>query len=145
MTSFTGLYVQRLSTGVICDVQVIDAAGNENSLAVDVYQKNGIQPPIEQLPDMEVYNKSFVKSQRVSQERTIKSIIGWVTLVAVIAALMATIVSIQFDCYGLPKESDKCGWSQALFPVTAGLFFVVAWPVSFVVGFVLWWWKDINA
>lgn len=94
---------------------------------------------------MEVYNKKSIKAHRISKERTIKSIIGWVTLVAVIAALIAAIVAVQFDCYGVPKDSDKCGWSQALFPVTAGLFFVIGWPICFAVGLVLWWWEDINA
>jgi len=57
MSSYTGLYVQRLSNGDICGVQVIDTAGNENSLDPFLYQQRGIQPPIEQLPDLDDYFK----------------------------------------------------------------------------------------
>jgi hypothetical protein len=57
MSSYTGLYVQRLSNGVIFGVQVLDTAGMENSLDPFVYQQRGIQPPIERLPDLEDYSK----------------------------------------------------------------------------------------
>jgi hypothetical protein len=57
MSSYTGLYVQRLSNGVIFGVQVLDTTGNENSLDPGDYRERGIQPPIEQLPDLEGYSK----------------------------------------------------------------------------------------
>lgn len=144
MSSFTGLYVQRHSTGVIRDVQVIDAAGNENSLDPDLYQNSGIQPPIEQLPDVEKYRLNCVRPYRENKERTLKSTVSWATLAAIIVALIAATLSVLYDCYSVAPNSDQCGWSQALFPVTLGLFFVIVWPVCFSVGVVLWWWKGLN-
>lgn len=144
MSSFTGLYVQRDSTGVIRDVQVIDAAGNENSLDPDLYQKSGIQPTIEQLLDSEKYRLDCVRPYRETKERTLISIVGWGTLAAVIVALIAATLSVMYDCNGVARISDQCGWSQALFPVTSGLFFIIVWPICFVVGLVLWWWEGIN-
>ena len=145
MSSFTGLYVQRLSTGAICDVQIIDAAGNENSLAPDVYLQRGIQPPIEQLPDLVEYNKINAIVDHKPKERTFKSIVGWVTLSAVIVAVIAAALSVQYDCYGVAYNSEQCLWSRSLFLLTLSIFFVIAWPVSFIVGLALWWWKDQNA
>lgn len=55
MSSYTGLYVQRLTTGHVHGVQVDDGAGIENSLNPDVYTARGIQPPIDQLPDIDIY------------------------------------------------------------------------------------------
>lgn len=97
MSSFTGLYVQRDSTGVIRDVQVIDAAGNENSLD-HLYQKSGIQPTIEQLLDSEKYRLDCVRPYSETKERTLISIVGWATLAAVIVALIAATVSVMYDC-----------------------------------------------
>ena len=57
MSSYTGLYVQRLSTGQIHSVQVRDTAGMDMALDPSVYQQRGILSPIEELPDMEEYLK----------------------------------------------------------------------------------------
>jgi hypothetical protein len=48
-SSYTGLYVQRLSNGTIYSVKVKDPNGNEYSLDPVEYVKQGIQPPIDQL------------------------------------------------------------------------------------------------
>jgi hypothetical protein len=68
MSSYTGLYVQRLSNGVIFGVQVLDTAGMENSLDPVVYQQRGIQPPIERLPDLEDYSNNGVLSCKFSEK-----------------------------------------------------------------------------
>jgi hypothetical protein len=52
MSSYTGIYVQRLSSGEIHSVQVKDTAGNSIPLDPAVYVQRGIQPPIDQLPDL---------------------------------------------------------------------------------------------
>lgn len=57
MSSYTGLYVQRLSTGQIHGVQVRDTAGTDVPLDPTEYRARGIQPPIEELPDLEEYSK----------------------------------------------------------------------------------------
>lgn len=63
MSSYTGLYVQRLSDGSIHGVQVRDTVGNENSLDPLEYLARAIQPPIDRLPDFDHYfeaNKSHL-------------------------------------------------------------------------------------
>jgi hypothetical protein len=50
-----GLYVQRYSNGQIHGVQVVDTAGNENSLDPSIYRARGISPPLEELPDIDDY------------------------------------------------------------------------------------------
>jgi len=141
MSSFTGLYVQRDSTGVICDVHVIDAAGNQNSLDPEVYLQSGTQPPIDQLPD---FGENFVAPYRVVKERTLISVVGWATIAAAIVALIAATLSIQYDCYGVPQNSEQCLWARSLFLVTSGIFLFIAWPICFVVGLALWWWRDLD-
>ena len=143
MSSYTGLYVQRLSTGVICGVQVLDTAGKENSIDPDVYLQYGIQPPIEQLPDLEEYSQNYVMACRAAEKRTLKSIVGWVTLAAVVMALAVAALSVAYDCYGVAHNSEQCLWARSLFLVTSGIFFVIAWPICLVVGLVLRWWKDL--
>lgn len=139
MTTFTGQYVQRNNTGEICDVHVVDASGNQNSLDPSVYTTNGLQPPIGQLPDLDT---SDIPS--IPKNRTLKSMIGWGTLAALIMALVAATLSVQSDCYGVASSSEQCLWARSLFLVTSGLFFIVAWPVCFVIAMVAWWWKDIR-
>lgn len=56
MSSYTGLYVQRLSTGQIHSVQVRDTGGNALPLDPHEYIRRGINPPIEQLPDQDAYH-----------------------------------------------------------------------------------------
>lgn len=51
MTSYIGLYVQRLEDGTIHGVQVVDTGGNSLSLDPEIYIQRGIEPPIDQLPD----------------------------------------------------------------------------------------------
>lgn len=55
MTSYTGLYVQRLSTGQIHGVQVVDTAGSDYSIDPQTYISRGVQPPIEELPDLDMH------------------------------------------------------------------------------------------
>lgn len=50
-----GLYVQRLSTGTIHNVQVEDDAGNPRPMDPNEYIARGYAPPIESLPDLEDY------------------------------------------------------------------------------------------
>jgi hypothetical protein len=50
MSTYTGLYVQRLSDGTIFNVQVRDPRGNETGLIPQDYEARGILPPIDQLP-----------------------------------------------------------------------------------------------
>lgn len=52
MSSYVGLYVQRLNSGVIHGVQVRDPGGNELSLSPDDYVNRGIRPLIDELPDI---------------------------------------------------------------------------------------------
>lgn len=54
-SSYTGLYVQRLSDGKIHSVQVIDTAGNSIPLEPSIYIERAIKPQIEQLPDEKDY------------------------------------------------------------------------------------------
>lgn len=55
MSSYTGLYVQRLDNGTVFSVQVVDTAGNSLPLEPDTYVQRGIKPPIESLPDQKDY------------------------------------------------------------------------------------------
>ncbi len=50
LSSYTGLYVQRLNDGTVYSVQVTDPYGNELPLNPQDYIDRGIQPPIDQLP-----------------------------------------------------------------------------------------------
>lgn len=58
MSSYTGLYVQRLSNGEIFSVQVADTGGNSLPLNPDDYVNRGIRPPIGELPDSGKYHSS---------------------------------------------------------------------------------------
>lgn len=51
-----GLYVQRLSTGVVHSVQVRDDAGMERPVDPNVYINRGYEPSIDSLPDLEDYD-----------------------------------------------------------------------------------------
>ena len=55
MSTYVGLYVQRLSDGTIYNVQVRDAAGIELPLTPEQYRASGIRPELESLPDVEAY------------------------------------------------------------------------------------------
>lgn len=82
MSSYTGLYVQRLNNGKIDSVQVVDPFGNSLPLDPETYIKRQIKPSIEQLPDIDSYKAAaepkispvilvlanWVKGQKVSDE-----------------------------------------------------------------------------
>jgi hypothetical protein len=58
-SSYIGLYVQRLSTGVIHNVQIRDTfGGHETTMDPTDYVDRGIRPPIDDLPDVEDYRKA---------------------------------------------------------------------------------------
>jgi len=57
-SSYKGLYVQRLNNGKIYSVQVVDPGGNSISLEPDIYIQREVQPPIDELPDKDEYNKN---------------------------------------------------------------------------------------
>lgn len=54
-SSYKGVFSYKLSDGTIIDVQVDDPFGNSLSLPVDEYQRRGIFPPAESLPDQHQY------------------------------------------------------------------------------------------
>ena len=56
MSSYTGLYVQRHSDGTIFKVQA-KYSGGEIPLDPQIYISRGARPPIDQLPDIEEYDK----------------------------------------------------------------------------------------
>ncbi|MCX7067175.1 MAG: hypothetical protein NTW85_05730 [Methylococcales bacterium] len=58
MSSYTGLYVQRLEDGTIYSVQVIDIGGIDIPLDPQIYRERNINPPIELLPDQKNYQKN---------------------------------------------------------------------------------------
>jgi len=57
-SSYKGLYVQRSSDGAILSVQVVDTGGNSLPLDPQSYIDREVEPPIEELPDLESYQKS---------------------------------------------------------------------------------------
>ncbi|RUO44513.1 hypothetical protein [Idiomarina aquatica] len=57
-SSYKGLYVQRFSDGIIHSVQVVDSGGNSIPLEPQTYIDRDVQPPIDELPDLEDYQKS---------------------------------------------------------------------------------------
>lgn len=57
-SSYKGLYVQRLSDGTIHSVQVVDPGGNSIPLDPQTYIDRDVRPPIDELPDLEGYQKS---------------------------------------------------------------------------------------
>lgn len=57
-SSYKGLYVQHLSDGSIHSVQVVDTAGNSIPLDPETYAEREVQPPIDQLPNQEDYEKN---------------------------------------------------------------------------------------
>lgn len=133
--------MQRSSTGEICDVHVEDEAGNKNTLAPSAYIANGFYPPIDQLPDLVASSRTL---HRTTKKRTITSIVGWVSLVALVVSLAVAALFLLLECMGGAPHSETCGWSVGLFPLTTGLFFIVAWPVCFVIAMAVWWWKDLS-
>lgn len=58
VSSYKGLYVQRLNDGTIDSVQVVDPGGNSIPLDPQTYVNRQVEPPIEELPDLESYQKS---------------------------------------------------------------------------------------
>ena len=54
-SSYMGLYVQRLSDGTIRSVQVRNPYGHSFAMDPDLYLARDVQPPMEQLPDVEDY------------------------------------------------------------------------------------------
>ncbi|MDD4963248.1 MAG: hypothetical protein PHI11_04935 [Gallionella sp.] len=75
MSSYTGLYVQRLSNGKIDSVQVVDPFGNSLPLVPETYIERQIRPPIEQLPDIDGY-KAAAAEPKVSP--VILALADWV-------------------------------------------------------------------
>jgi hypothetical protein len=51
----TGIYTQCLSNGLIHNVQVVDSAGNTRPMEPSTYKSRGLQPPLENLPDVAHY------------------------------------------------------------------------------------------
>tara|TARA_R100000306_G_C4348443_1_gene128852 strand:- start:114 stop:290 length:177 start_codon:yes stop_codon:yes gene_type:complete len=58
MSSYKGLYVQRLDDGTIDSVQVEDTAGISMPFDPDEYVRRGIKPDISCLPDIDDYEKA---------------------------------------------------------------------------------------
>jgi pyruvate/oxaloacetate carboxyltransferase len=58
MSTYVGLYVQRLSDGSIYSVQVKDQAGISLPLEPQEYIRRGIKPEIDRLPNIEDYQKT---------------------------------------------------------------------------------------
>jgi hypothetical protein len=75
MSSYTGLYVQRLSNGEIDSVQVVDPLGSSLPLGPKTYIERQIKPPIEQLPDVDGY-KAAAAEPKVSP--VILALADWV-------------------------------------------------------------------
>jgi hypothetical protein len=63
MSSYTGIYVQRLSEGTVCSVQVEDSFGNSLSLDPLEYQRRKINPPFDKLPDINDYQQTKTSNQ----------------------------------------------------------------------------------
>lgn len=59
MSSYTGLYVQRLKDGKIDSVQVVDPFGNSLSLEPETYIERQINPAINELPDTGNYSAAL--------------------------------------------------------------------------------------
>lgn len=57
-TSYTGIYSIKDSSGRITDVQVQDTGGNGLPLPIGEYERRGVQPPAESLPDQNSYRPS---------------------------------------------------------------------------------------
>ena len=57
ITEYTGLYVQRLSNGIIISVQVKDPYGNETYLSPEEYARRDVLPSLYSLPDKDTYEK----------------------------------------------------------------------------------------
>lgn len=57
-SSYKGLYVQRLTDGKVHSVQVVDTAGNSIPLDPEIYIERDVEPPIDQLPDIDQYNNN---------------------------------------------------------------------------------------
>ncbi len=77
-------------------------------------------------------------------KRTLRSVTGRATLAAVMLALGAGILSVAYDCSGVPRTSEQCLWSRSLFLLTSGIWFLAAWPMCFAAGLFWSWWKDIT-
>lgn len=56
-SNYTGLYVNRLESGDIFGVQVVDVSGNGYNLDPQVYIDRGVLPDINSLPNSEEYKK----------------------------------------------------------------------------------------
>ena len=54
---YKSFYVQRLSDGAIQSVQAVDFAGNSIPLDPKTYIDREVQSPIDELPDLENYQK----------------------------------------------------------------------------------------
>lgn len=63
MSSYRGIFAQKLSTGVIIDVYVEDSTGTGNTLPIAVYRQRGIQPPAESLPDQHQFGSRSPQSK----------------------------------------------------------------------------------
>ena len=54
-SSYTGIFVQKDSSGNIHTVQVKDTTGTSLPLDIDVYISRGIKPPADKLPDVKEF------------------------------------------------------------------------------------------
>lgn len=75
MSSYTGLYVQRLESGEIHGVQVVDHFGNSLSLEPEIYIQRQINPPINTLPNIDEY-KAEISKPKISP--IIIALVDWV-------------------------------------------------------------------
>lgn len=66
MSGYTGLYVEKLSNGIIVNVQVRDSVSN-STMAFDphVYEARNTQPIINSLPDKKTYEARIQKSGEI--------------------------------------------------------------------------------
>jgi hypothetical protein len=54
-SSYRGIFAHKLKDGTITDVQVEDTGGQSLSLPIAEYERRGIQPPADSLPDQYEY------------------------------------------------------------------------------------------
>jgi hypothetical protein len=66
MTQYTGLYVQKLGSGIVSGVQVADPNGNQMNLTEQQYKERGVKPALSSLPSKKEWesNQSSVDTTR---------------------------------------------------------------------------------
>ena len=57
MSTYKGIFVQRLNDGTIYGVQVLEESGHEVTWKPGDYIERGIEPAIDSLPNQEDYEK----------------------------------------------------------------------------------------